>query len=70
MFDGFWHVRPQFMERILTRRQIWCDDVRTRPVETCAELATDALDAALLDLPAGSATIRPPGAGVMPMSPA
>ncbi len=50
MFDGFWHVRPQFMERILTRRQIWCDDVRTRPVETCAELATDALDAALLDL--------------------
>ncbi len=50
MFDGFWHVRPQFMERILTRRQIWCDDVRTHPVETCAELATDALDAALLDL--------------------
>ena len=38
------------MERILTRRQIWCDDVRTRPVETCAELATAALDAALLDL--------------------
>ncbi|HEX6113341.1 MAG TPA: penicillin acylase family protein [Geminicoccaceae bacterium] len=50
MFDGFWHVRPQFMERILTRRQIWCDDVRTDPVETCAELATAALDAALLDL--------------------
>ena len=50
MFDGFWHVRPQFMERILTRRQIWCDDVRTDPVETCAELASSALDAALLDL--------------------
>ena len=50
MFDGFWHVRPQFMERILTQRQIWCDDVRTDPVETCAELASSALDAALLDL--------------------
>jgi penicillin amidase len=50
MFDGFWHVRPQFMERILTERQIWCDDVRTDPVETCAELAAAALDAALLDL--------------------
>jgi penicillin G amidase len=50
MFDGFWHVRPQFMERILTRRQIWCDDVRTDPVETCAALATAALDAALHDL--------------------
>ena len=50
LFDGFWHVRPQFMERILTRRQVWCDDVRTGPVETCAELATAALDAALTDL--------------------
>jgi penicillin amidase len=50
MFDGFWHVRPQFMELILTRRQVWCDDVRTPPVETCAELAAAALDVALLDL--------------------
>jgi penicillin G amidase len=50
MFDGFWHVRPQFMERILTRRQVWCDDVRTDRVETCAELAGAALDAALDDL--------------------
>jgi penicillin amidase len=38
------------MERVLTRRQIWCDDVRTEPIETCAELAAMALDAALLDL--------------------
>jgi penicillin amidase len=50
MFDSFWHVRPQFMDRILTRRQIWCDDVRTAPVETCAALAAAALDAALRDL--------------------
>ena len=50
MFNGFWHVRPQFMDRILTRRQIWCDDIRTGPVETCAELAAAALDAALRDL--------------------
>jgi penicillin amidase len=50
LFEGFWHVRPQFMDRILTRRQIWCDDIRTAPVETCAELASAALGAALRDL--------------------
>src|SRR5690606_21562415 len=50
LFQSFWHVRPQFMELILTRRQIWCDDVRTDPVETCAQMAGAALDAALLDL--------------------
>jgi penicillin G amidase len=50
MFEGFWHVRPQFMDRILTRRRIWCDDVRTDAVETCAELAAAALDVALRDL--------------------
>ena len=50
LFDAFWHVRPQFMELVLTSRQIWCDDIRTDPIETCAELAAAALDAALLDL--------------------
>jgi penicillin G amidase len=50
MFDGFWHVRPQFMDRILTRRQIWCDDICTDPVETCMALAAAALDGALRDL--------------------
>jgi penicillin G amidase len=50
MFEGFWHVRPQFMDRILTRRQIWCDDIRTARAETCTELAALALDAALDDL--------------------
>jgi penicillin amidase len=50
MFEAFWHVRPQFMELVLTKRQIWCDDIRTEPIETCAELAGAALDAALLDL--------------------
>jgi penicillin amidase len=50
MFDRFWHVRPQFMERILTERQVWCDDIRTERAETCADLAAAALDAALLDL--------------------
>jgi penicillin G amidase len=50
MFDAFWHVRPQFMELVLTGRQIWCDDIRTEPIETCTGLAVAALDAALLDL--------------------
>ncbi|MGH6895165.1 MAG: penicillin acylase family protein [Geminicoccaceae bacterium] len=50
MFDAFWGVRPQFMDRILSDRQIWCDDIGTAPVETCMELAAAALDAARLDL--------------------
>ena len=50
LFDSFWGVRPQFMSRILTDRQIWCDDIRTDLVETCAERAAAALDAALLHL--------------------
>ncbi len=50
LFHSFWHVRPQFMELVLSSRQVWCDDIRTDPIETCAELAAAALDAALLDL--------------------
>ncbi len=50
LFRSFWGTRPRFMEQILKRRQVWCDDVSTRPVETCAELAGRALDLALADL--------------------
>ena len=50
LFSGFWSVRPEFMEEILERRQIWCDDLATEAVETCAELASRALDLALADL--------------------
>jgi penicillin amidase len=50
LFGAFWGVRPQFMQRILTVRQVWCDDVGTRPVESCEERAAAALDAALVDL--------------------
>jgi penicillin G amidase len=50
LFGGFWGVRPQFMTRILTAREIWCDDIDTPQVESCAERAAAALDAALADL--------------------
>jgi penicillin amidase len=50
LFRSFWGVRPQFMEEILKRRQVWCDDVATKQVETCAELASRALPLALADL--------------------
>jgi penicillin amidase len=53
MFSGFWGVRPQLMHRILIDRQIWCDDIGTVPVETCAQRAAAALDAALRDLARG-----------------
>jgi penicillin G amidase len=50
LFASFWGVRPRFMEQILKRRPVWCDDVSTRPVETCAGLASAALERALADL--------------------
>ncbi len=50
LFPSFWGDRPQFMEQILKHRQVWCDDVSTEAVETCAELASRALDLALADL--------------------
>jgi penicillin amidase len=52
LFRSFWRLRPEFMARILTERQVWCDDVGTAPRETCAELAARALELALADLAA------------------
>jgi penicillin amidase len=50
LFRSFWGVRATFMERILTRRPVWCDDRRSEPIETCAELSAEALPLALADL--------------------
>jgi penicillin G amidase len=50
LFFAYWGVRPQFMEHVLKRRSAWCDDVGTRPVETCREQAALALEEALADL--------------------
>jgi penicillin amidase len=50
LFRSFWGVRPLFMEEILKRRPVWCDDPATPTVETCAERASRALDLALADL--------------------
>jgi penicillin amidase len=52
LFASFWGLRPEFMERILTRRQVWCDDIATPAVESCAELSARALELALADLAA------------------
>jgi penicillin amidase len=50
LFPAYWGVRPQFMEHVLRRRPVWCDDVGTTVVETCALQAAKALDLALADL--------------------
>jgi penicillin G amidase len=50
LFYDYWGVRPQFMEHVLRRRQVWCDDIGTAAVETCAMQAADALELALADL--------------------
>jgi penicillin G amidase len=50
LFYAYWGVRPQFMEHVLRRRQVWCDDIATAAVETCALQAAQALELALADL--------------------
>ena len=50
LFGAYWGIRPLFIERVLTERQVWCDDQATETVETCAQLAAAALDLALDDL--------------------
>ena len=52
-FQANWTPRAQFMINVLADnggQSRWCDDVRTQPVETCAELLAQSLDAALADL--------------------
>ena len=51
-FAPNWRMRPQFMAEVLSGGEPskWCDNVRTAAVETCAQLLTSSLDAALADL--------------------
>ena len=50
LFGAYWGIRPQFIERVLKERPVWCDDIDTEPTESCADLAGTALDLALDDL--------------------
>lgn len=50
LFLEYWSIRPQFVELILTEKPIWCDDVSSDPVESCADILSRALDQALGDL--------------------
>lgn len=52
-FRGNWLTRAQFLTAVLADQDHqgrWCDDVRTKPVESCAQLLASTLDAALADL--------------------
>ena len=46
-FDANWSPRAAFTVAALGAASRWCDDVRTRPVETCAEIQASSLQAAL-----------------------
>ena len=48
-FRPNWSTRAVFTLNAL-KDGAWCDDVLTRPQETCAQLLSDSLEAALLDL--------------------
>ena len=47
---GYWDLRPQVMEAVLTRRPDWCDDPKRPGTETCATRLAELLRAALAEL--------------------
>jgi penicillin amidase len=52
-FRGNWFSRAQFLTNVLQdkdKQGRWCDNMRTKTVETCDELLAVTLDAALADL--------------------
>jgi penicillin amidase len=52
-FRGAWLARARFLEAVLSNKGgqgRWCDDVRTRAVESCDALLPAALESALADL--------------------
>ncbi len=49
-FESWRGLHPRFVRRVLTRDTSWCDDVKTKPVETCHDQLDAALDDALAAL--------------------
>ncbi len=54
LFAAYRDVRPEFMQRVFSRRAIWCDDVRTRAREDCAKVSSRAFGAAVAALRAAA----------------
>ncbi|CAM3678969.1 penicillin acylase family protein [Paracoccus yeei] len=53
--DDLTRLYPDFLERVFRNTRgagVWCDIRQSAPVETCTQIARQALDAALLDLTA------------------
>ena len=50
LFKESWHYRPLFVQRALTDRQGWCDNVTTDAVETCDDAIVNALEQTVVDL--------------------
>lgn len=53
--EAFTQVQPLFIERVFRNADgagHWCDVIQSAPVETCTDIARQALDEALLDLSA------------------
>ena len=51
-FEDYWKIRTEVLHRVLTERTAWCDVVTTDEPESCAMVASAALEVALQDLTA------------------
>jgi len=50
LFRESWHYRPLFVQRALSDRQVWCDDVTTDVAETCDQAIASALEQTVEEL--------------------
>jgi len=50
VFLSYWNIRPQFVDLVLKKKPIWCDDQKTDQVESCGDMLAKGLALALDDL--------------------
>ncbi len=49
-FEDYWSANAEFVEAVFTQNTSWCDDIRTKTMETCAWALATALDRAVFIL--------------------
>lgn len=50
LFAAYHGLRPDFMRRVFEQRQVWCDDIDTPAVESCAQQSRKAFGLAVAEL--------------------
>jgi penicillin G amidase len=58
-FAGWFGLRAEVLERALTERPVWCDNIMTSETETCQSILKSAFEAAVLEVEASGGQDEP-----------